>query len=279
MNKVGGFIVIHRQIIDWEWYRDTNTFCLFIHLLLMANYEDGRFEGKVVRRGQLITSLSSLSKKTGLSIRQTRTALEHLISTGEVTNESCPQYRVISIVNYDKYQDMRQRERQTTDKRPTNDVTNDRQQYNNNNNNINKETNINSPSENSPPTQDIWFSQFWDEYPKKVSKKDAQSAWKSLKVGPELMAKIMDGLRKWITSDQWTRDGGRFIPYPATWLRKRRWEDNIEQPVPSSPAPAPVKNVVAQNYEQRDYVPVQDDFMARQEARVLEHMRRKELGL
>jgi hypothetical protein len=174
---------------------------------------------------------------------------------------------------------MRQRERQTTDKRPTNDVTNDRQQYNNNNNNINKETNINSPSENSPPTQDIWFSQFWDEYPKKVSKKDAQSAWKSLKVGPELMAKIMDGLREWITSDQWTRDGGRFIPYPATWLRKRRWEDNIEQPVPSSPAPAPVKNVVAQNYEQRDYVPVQDDFMARQEARVLEHMRRKELGL
>ena len=156
MNKVGGFIVIHRQILDWEWCGDTNTFCLFIHLLLMANDEDGRFEGKVIRRGQLITSLSSLSKKTGLSIRQTRTALEHLISTGEVTNESCSQYRVISIVNYDKYQDKRQRDRQTNDKRPTNDVTSDRQQYNNNNN-INKGTNKEESRERtgkrfSPPT-------------------------------------------------------------------------------------------------------------------------------
>lgn len=278
MNKVGGFIVIHRQIIDWEWYRNDNTFRLFIHLLLKANYEYGRFEGKVISRGQLVTSLPSLAKELDFTIQQARTALSHLISTGEITSKAYQKYRVITIVNYDKYQDKQQAKQQANNRLTTGKTTGYQQQYNNITN-INKETNISSPSENSPPTQDIWFSQFWDEYPKKVSKKDAQSAWKSLKVGPELMAKIMDGLRKWITSDQWTRDGGQFIPYPATWLRKRRWEDNIEQPVPSSPAPAPVKNVVAQNYEQRDYVPVQDDFMARQEARVLEHMRRKELGL
>ena len=146
--KTGGFITLHRQILDWEWYKEPNTFCLFVYLLLTANYEDGRFQGRVVKRGQLVTSLTNISTNTGLTIRQTRTALEHLISTGEVTNESTSQYRVISIVNYDKYQSERQTIRQTNDKQSTNELTNDRQtdrqtnrqQYNNNNNN-NKDTN------------------------------------------------------------------------------------------------------------------------------------------
>ena len=152
MNKAGGFIVIHRQILDWEWYRDTNTFCLFIHLLLMANYEDGRFEGRIIKRGQLVTSLPSLSDETGLSIRQTRTALEHLISTGEVTNKSYTKYRVITITNYDRYQDKRQTKRQTNDRQPTDNLTDNRQQYNNITN-INKGTNNNREGF-TPPTLD-----------------------------------------------------------------------------------------------------------------------------
>ena len=154
MNKAGGFIVIHRKITEWEWYKDTNTFCLFIHLLLTANYEDGRFEGKVIKRGQLVTSLNSLSEETGLSIRQTRTALSHLISTGEVTNKSYTKYRVITITNYSMYQDKRQAKRQTNDKQPTNKLTVNRQQYNNNNN-INKGTNNSrSMSAFQPPSLD-----------------------------------------------------------------------------------------------------------------------------
>jgi hypothetical protein len=152
MNKAGGFIVIHRKIADWEWYRDTNTFCLFIHILLAANYEDGRFEGKTIKRGQLVTSLASLAEETGLSIRQTRTALSHLISTGEVTNKSFTKYRIITVTNYSMYQDKRQTKRQTNDKQPTNKTSDNRQQYNNNNN-INKETNK-SLTRFIPPTLD-----------------------------------------------------------------------------------------------------------------------------
>ena len=142
MNKANGFIVLHRKILDWGWYGDINTFRLFIHLLLIANHEDHDFHGKTIKRGQVVTSLSSLATSASLTIRQTRTALEHLKSTGEVTSEASNQNQVISIVNYDKYQDKRQAKRQATDTRSTSETTSDRhadrQQYNNINNETNK---------------------------------------------------------------------------------------------------------------------------------------------
>lgn len=136
----GGFIVIHRKILEWEWIKSPTTLCLFIHLILAANYEDKRFQGMEVKRGQLVTSLASLSEATGLSIQQTRTALSHLISTGEITNQSYANYRLITIANYDLYQDKQQSKQQTINKRSTKQATNDQQQWNNINN-INKETN------------------------------------------------------------------------------------------------------------------------------------------
>ena len=105
MNKAGGFISLHRQILDWEWYKNTNTKVLFLHLLLKANYKDLSFEGHTIRRGQLVTSLSSLSSELGMSVRQIRVSLEHLIMTGEVTSSARPRYRIITIVKYDDYQD------------------------------------------------------------------------------------------------------------------------------------------------------------------------------
>ena len=137
MNTTNGFICLYRQITQWEWYQNPNTFRLFVHCLLMANFTDGRFEGKEVKRGQFVTSLPSLSKQTSLSIRQVRVALDHLIMTGELTNKSYTKYRVITVVKYDQYQSNdRQIDSQMTDKRQSNDsqMTDKRQQYNKNNN-------------------------------------------------------------------------------------------------------------------------------------------------
>ena len=111
----GRFIKLYDKILSWEWYRDINTFRLFIHLLLKANYKDLKFEGKTIQRGQLVTSLPSLSAQTGLSVRQVRVSLDKLKLTGEVTSKTYPKYRVITIVKYDDYQDKgRQNDRQVT---------------------------------------------------------------------------------------------------------------------------------------------------------------------
>ena len=120
MTVNAGFILLYRQITEWEWYQNPNTFRVFLHCLLMANFTDGRFEGKEIKRGQFVTSLPSLSDQTSLSIRQVRVALDHLIMTGELTSKAYSKFRVITVVNYDKYQNNgRQNDSQTADKRQT----------------------------------------------------------------------------------------------------------------------------------------------------------------
>jgi len=71
------------------------------------------------------------------------------------------------------------------------------------------------------------FDVFWQAYPKKKSKGDAEKAWKSINPGKELVATMVNHLAQAKTSREWTKDGGQFIPYPATWLRAKGWEDEL----------------------------------------------------
>lgn len=74
------------------------------------------------------------------------------------------------------------------------------------------------------------FLRFWCEYPRKRAKGDAEKAWKSINPGDELIARILASLVRAKTSRDWLVEGGRFVPYPATWLRGKRWEDDVGVP-------------------------------------------------
>ena len=100
------YIRLDRNIINWKWWYDHNTLIVFLFLLIKANIHDNGFSGQIIRRGQVCTSLPSLSNSTGLTIQQVRTAIKHLKSTGEITSKAFSKYQVITIVNYDKYQDL-----------------------------------------------------------------------------------------------------------------------------------------------------------------------------
>jgi len=69
------------------------------------------------------------------------------------------------------------------------------------------------------------FDFFWAEYPRKVNKGDARKAWKQIQPSSELLTKIIIALKRAKTSFGWKKDGGQYIPYPATWLRAEGWED------------------------------------------------------
>lgn len=121
MNKEKGWISLYRQFVDWEWYDDANTMRLFIHCLLMANYEDKKWRGKLIKRGSFITSQSKLAHSLKLSIMQIRNSLKKLKSTGEITVQASPEYSVISIKNYNQYQDdNRLKNKRITPREPTN---------------------------------------------------------------------------------------------------------------------------------------------------------------
>lgn len=98
------YIKLSRKILEWEWYSDINTCRLFIHLLLKANWKEGRFQGVEIPRGSLVTSYSSLAKDTGLSVKNVRTALKHLEATGEVAVKRQAKFSVVEVKNYDAYQ-------------------------------------------------------------------------------------------------------------------------------------------------------------------------------
>ena len=101
---MSGWIKIHRQILDWEWYSDNNAFRVFMHLILKANHKEKRFKGIELKAGSVVTSRDILSFETGLSVQQIRTSLDKLKSTNEITIETSTKGTIIQVVNYAKYQ-------------------------------------------------------------------------------------------------------------------------------------------------------------------------------
>lgn len=75
--------------------------------------------------------------------------------------------------------------------------------------------------------QEKQFDKFWQAYPKKVSKKQAQKSWKKINPSLELFEKILKALEMVKQTEQWKKDNGKYVPYPATWLNQERWTDEI----------------------------------------------------
>jgi len=105
MNNVNlSFIPLFRKITEWEWYKDTSTKSLFLHLVLRANWQDKPWKGILIKRGSYATGWTTLSFETGLTRQQIRTSLIKLKSTSEVTIKSTNKYSVITLTNYEDYQ-------------------------------------------------------------------------------------------------------------------------------------------------------------------------------
>ncbi len=78
------------------------------------------------------------------------------------------------------------------------------------------------------------FERFWDAYPKKLAKGDARKAWKQMEsLMPDIDA-VLTAITAQRRSDQWLRDGGQFIPYPASWLRAEQWDDILTVEMPKA---------------------------------------------
>jgi len=103
MNE--GFIKLYKKIKNWEWYQNSYCFHIMIHLIISANYKDSGWQGIEVKRGQFITGHRKISKETGISSQSVRTCLNKLKSTNEITIKSTNKFSIITICNYDIYQD------------------------------------------------------------------------------------------------------------------------------------------------------------------------------
>jgi hypothetical protein len=81
------------------------------------------------------------------------------------------------------------------------------------------------PSLPKDPVKD-GFERFWLVYPKKRGRQEAEKAWK--KVKPIEYDEVIAAVAIHRACKEWIKDGGQFIPHPASWLNGRRWEDEVE---------------------------------------------------
>lgn len=103
---MASWIKIFRELLQWEWFQKAEMVQLFIYLLLKANCTEKQWQGITVKRGQLATSNATMRQDLRLSEQQIRTCIKRLISTGEITHKSTNRYVIITICNYDKYQEI-----------------------------------------------------------------------------------------------------------------------------------------------------------------------------
>lgn len=170
-----GFIKLYKKMLKWEWYDDNNTKIVFLHCLLRANWESGSWHGISYEAGQFITSLPNLANETHLTVQNVRTALSHLKSTGELTDNQQGSFRVITVVKWDEYQG--------TNRRTNRVLTDDQQEGNREVTAVEEVKNIRNKEEkniyinnNKYPSS---FNEFWDNYPRKQDKGHAYKCYQA----------------------------------------------------------------------------------------------------
>lgn len=225
-----GWIKLHRSITKWEWYDDQNTFRLFLHCLLRANFQDTNWRGQEIKRGEFVCSYQTLKKDIGLSVQSIRTSINRLKSTGELTVKRHPKYSIISITNYDLYQ----ADNSQTNSQPTGFqqganrlLTTDKNVKNNKNEKNVKKTPPKSPSGGMSAHHQL-FDKFWSAYPVKKAKAQAEKTW--LKINPDhaLVNTMISAIENQKGERMVLQDRNEFVPQwknPSTWLNARCWED------------------------------------------------------
>lgn len=223
-----GFVQLSDDLTSWEWFDDKNTVYVYLWLMLRAAWCSARYHGIELERGQVITTYPEISEKCGVTIRQARTILDRLKTTGKATVKTTSKFSIITMLEYDcngKSDSLN--DNQMTDKRQTARQSNDSPTLFNTNNQTIKQPN------NAPPREggglNSSFEKFWAAYPKKTAKQNALKCWIKLNPDEELTAEILASLERQKKSVQWTKDNGQFIPYPATWLNGKRWEDELQE--------------------------------------------------
>lgn len=115
-----GWIKIYRKLLDWGWYTDSHMVHLFVHFLLKANTEDKCWRGITIPRGSFVTGREILSEETGISQQSIRTCIQRLIDTGEITKKSTNKFTIITVCNYESYQQVPDSVQPTTNQQLTN---------------------------------------------------------------------------------------------------------------------------------------------------------------
>lgn len=198
------------------WDRSKQSGTNLLMLLAIADFADDD--------GRAYPSVASLARKCRMKPRNAQTILANLRESGELTIRvgSGPKgtnlYRIPPLQGIAPLQDSAPMQRIAPE--GAKDCAYPLQ-------GIAPKPSVNhqEPSDSRAKGSDKSFDTFWERYPRKLAKQSAEKAWRKLKPSGDLLIDLMSALEKQKASPGWLKDSGQFIPYPATWLNDRRWED------------------------------------------------------
>lgn len=160
-------------------------------------------------------------------------ALDDLASTGMVARYTVDGVRYLQVVNFAKHQNPHRDEKASSIPEPIEHDANTVQTLCEDGANtvaigLNPESGFLNPESNNPLPPDggdVRFETFWAAYPSKVGKTAGKKAFAKCKPNDELLQTMLAAIATQKKSQKWTKDGGQYIPNPATWLNEGRWMD------------------------------------------------------
>lgn len=213
MKQNVGWIKLHRQFLEWEWYDEPNCLRVFLHCLLRANHKDNKYRGDLIKRGTFVTSLDVLAFELKMGKQSLRTALGKLKKTGEINTQTNTRGTVVIICNYDTYQGDEEQTNTPANTQVTRDQHTTNTQLTTNKNDKNYKTVKNDEKL-------YMFDLFWNAYDKKVDRKKCESKWNKL---PEKEKALILGF---IPIYQAHQPEKQYQKNPYTFLNSEIWKED-----------------------------------------------------
>jgi hypothetical protein len=163
-----------------------------------------------------------LARMTGLTADEFTGYLSELEEAGVVRRDEAGCIYSKRMVEDEKCRE----KRKLNGKKGGNPKLTDKKLVNQGDNQVVKQIVADEDSRKQKKELDSLFSEFWEAYPNKKKKPAALAAFKRLKPDKQMLDSITTALAEWKQSKQWLKDGGEFIPHPATWLNGHQWKDD-----------------------------------------------------
>lgn len=220
MNIDGGWIKLHRKLLEGRIFQDPALLKVWVWCLLKANHceswvpvRTGRGDTTIlVKRGEFLFGRNSAGIELDMPATTVRDRMRVLCTHDAIALKPVTHFSIVTIINYDSYQD-------TIEEAPPT---------------------IRQPSATQPPqtrtlrtkrinTYSAIFNAFYAAYPKKRDPDRAWRAWEKRNGDRPEIDVILEAIKN---QKLWRENaGGKFRPEwkdPATWINAGSWKDEVE---------------------------------------------------
>lgn len=233
----GGWVKLYRSVVEKGWLTNHKLWVFWCYCLLKATHKETTailgYQQVKLMPGQFVFGRRKASKETKLSEQEIRTAVATLKTNQNLTIKSTNKYSIISIVNWSTYQEA----------------------VSQNDHQINQQLTNNQPHTRSKEVKNKEYSpsflRFYDTYPLGGGKYAAWETWQKLGIENGTFELIITAIEKQKGHKVALKAAGEFCPewpLPKTWLRQRRWEDELH----NITATEPLNPVEAYKRRQKD---------------------------